>query len=124
MALVHYTFENEEHAIMPRPHGNSKSQSAYVRTLPSILQKLREVSQHVPPKQAVSEVSRSVGGLSCVSSVAQLPRNRQQSADCRRALFSSSKASGISQSSDPLFPVMIMCKESEGAKCDPQSQFV
>ena len=61
MALVHYTFENEEHAIMPRPHGNSKSQSAYVRTLPSILQKLREVSQHVPPKQAVSDVSRSVG---------------------------------------------------------------
>jgi len=61
MALVHYTFENEEHAIMPRPHGNSKSQSAYVRTLPSTLQKIRKVSQHVPPKQAVSEVSRSVG---------------------------------------------------------------
>ena len=124
LALVHYTFENEEHIIMPRPHGNSKSQSAYVRTLPSTLQKLREVSQHVPPKHAVSEVSRSVGGLSRVSSVAELPRNRQQSADCRRALFSSSKTSGISQSSDPLFPVMIMCKESEGAKCDPQSRFV
>ena len=124
LAMVHYTFENEEHAIMPCPHGNSKSQSAYVRTLPSTLQKLHEVSQHVPPKQAVSEVSRSVGGLSHVSSVAQLPRNRQQSADCRRALFSSSKTSDISQSSDPLFPVMIMCKESEGAKCDPQSRFV
>ena len=61
LALVHYTFENEEHIIMPRPHGNSKSPSAYVRTLPSTLQKLREVSQHVPPKHAVSEVSRSVG---------------------------------------------------------------
>ena len=65
-----------------------------------------------------------MGGLSCVSSVSQLPRNRQQSADCRRALFSCSKPSGISQSFDPLFPVMIMCKESEGAKCDPQSRFV
>ena len=64
------------------------------------------------------------GGLSRVSSVAQLPRNRQQSFDCRRALFSSSKTNGISQSSDLLFPVMIMCKESEGAKCDSQSQFV
>ena len=115
LALVHYTFENEEHIIMPRPHGNSKSQSAYVRTLPSTLQKLRDVSQHVAPKHAVSEVSRSVGGLSHVSSVSQLPRNRQQSADCR---------SGVSQSSDPLFPVMIMCKETEGAKCDPQSRFV
>ena len=79
LALVHYTFENEEHIIMPRPHGNSKSQSAYVRTLPSTL---RDVSQHVAPKHAVSEVSRSVGGLSHVSSVSQLPRNRQQSADC------------------------------------------
>ena len=84
LALVHYTFENEEHAIMPHPHGNSKSQSPYVRTLPSTLQKLHEVSQHVPPKQAVGKVSRSVGGLSRVSSVAQLPRNRQQSADRRR----------------------------------------
>lgn len=82
LALVHYTFENEQHIIIPRPYGNSKSQSAYVRILPSTLQKLREVSQHVPPKHAVSEVSRSVGGLSHVSSVSQLNRNRQQSADC------------------------------------------
>ena len=121
---MHYTFENEEHAIMPRPHGNSKTKSSYVRTLPSTLQKLREVSKYVPPKHAVSEVSRSVGGLSHVSSVSQLPRNRQQSADCRRALFSSTKPSGTQLSSDPLFPVMVMCKESEGAKCDPQSRFV
>ena len=55
LALVHYTFESEEHAIMPRPHGNSKSQSAYIRTLPSTLQKLREVKviMCLPNKQSV-----------------------------------------------------------------------
>ena len=28
LSLVHYTFDNEEHAILSHPHGNSKSQSA------------------------------------------------------------------------------------------------
>jgi len=61
MALLHYTFENEEHAIVSRPHGNSKSQLLMYNTAKHIAEP-REVSQHVPPKQAVSEVSRSVRG--------------------------------------------------------------
>ena len=87
--------------------------------MPSTICKLREASEHLPPKYAVADVTSSVGA----SSVSQLPRNRQQSADFRRALFTR-KATSSSGSIDPLFPVMIMCKESEGANSDPSSRFV
>lgn len=122
--MLHYSFEGEEHAVLPRPHGNAKSQSAYVRTMPSTICKLREASQHLPPKCAVGEVTRSVGGLTGASSVSKLPRNRQQSSDCRRALFTPRSTTATSSSADPLFPVMVMCKESEGANSDPSSRFV
>ena len=87
--------------------------------MPSTICKLREASEHLPPKYAVADVTSSVGG----SSVSQLPRNRQQSADFRKALFTR-KATSSSGSIDPLFPVMIMCKESEEANSDPSSRFV
>jgi len=54
--MVHYSFENEEHSVLPHPHGNSKSQSGYVGTMPSTRCKLCEVSHHLPPKHAVGEV--------------------------------------------------------------------
>ena len=63
-----------------------------------------------------------MGGVTGASSLAELPRNRQQSADCR--LFSSKKGLALPRTDDPLFPVMIMCKESEGVNSDPNSRFV
>ena len=123
LSMVHYSFDNEEHSVLPRPHGNSKSQSAYVRTMPSTMCKLRDASQYLPPKHAVGEVTRGVGGLAGASSVSELPRNRQQSADCRRALFAP-KCTRVSSNADPLFPVMLMCKESEGANSNPSTRFV
>lgn len=121
LALVHYTFDNEEHKILSRPHGNSKSHNPYIRTKPSTLHKLREVSQYLPPKHAVGEVSKSVGGVAGAYSIAELPRNRQQSSDCRRKLFLPSQSAPVA---DPLFPIMIMCKESEGVNSDPSLRFV
>ena len=91
--------------------------------MPSTMCKLRDVSHYLPPKHAVGEVTRGMGGLAGASSVSELPRNRQQSADCRRALFTP-KSTGSSSSADPLFPVMVMCKESEGANTDPSTRFV
>ena len=92
-----------------------KVASAYIRTMPSTLSKLCEVSQYNPPiKHAVGEVCGSVDGVTGVNSVAELPRNRQQCADCRRMLFPSKKHTWGSHTVDPLFPIMIMCKESEG----------
>ena len=116
LVLLHYCFNDEEHPVLTRPHGNAKSDTGFVRTMPSTL------SKNLKPKHVVSKLSQSVGGIIGASSTSQLPRNRQQSADCRRQLFSS-KVPG-SHSKDPLFPLMLMCKESEGSKTDSHTRFV
>ena len=92
LSMVHYSFENEEHRVLPCPHGISKTRSSYVQKMPSTICKLHEASEHLPPKYAVGKVTKSVGGLTGASSASKLPRNRQQSADCRRTLFTSRKA--------------------------------
>lgn len=90
--------------------------------MPSTLSKVRELSENLKPKHVISKLSQSVGGIIGASSTSQLPRNRQQSADCRRQLFSSKVPR--SHSKDPLFPLMLMCKESEGSKTDSHTRFV
>ena len=122
LALIHYCFDNEEHSILTRPHGNSKSDTGFVRTMPSTLSKVRELSENLRPKHVVSKLSQSFGGIVGAWSTSQLPRNRQQSADCRRQLFSTKSL--VSHSNDPLFPLMLMCKESEGSKTNSQTRFV
>ena len=44
LALLHYSFDNEEHTVMTRPHGNSKSNTGFVQTMPSTPSKVRELS--------------------------------------------------------------------------------
>lgn len=88
--------------------------------MPSTLSKVRELSENLRPKH-ISKLSQSVQGIIGASSTSQLPRNRQQSANRRCQLFSS-KVPG-SHSKD-LFPLMLMCKESEGSKTDSHNRFV
>ena len=116
-ALVQYTFDEEEHVITLGPHGNAKKRSTYLRTLPSTLQKLCKVSQNLTPKFAVCEVSSAAGGIMSATSAASLPRNRQQVSNMRRRTEISSDPYATKQK-DPLFSVMVMCKNSEGRKAD------
>ena len=80
--------------------------------MPSTLTKLKDAARNLTPKFAVSETAISSGGLTMATSAGALPRGRQQAADLRRrcdeGLLKSAK------SRDPLFSVMLMCKESEG----------
>ena len=116
-ALVQYTFDEEEHVITLGPHGNAKKRSTYLRTLPSTLQKLRKVSRNLTPKFAVCEVSSASGGILSASSAASLPRNRQQVSNMRRRAEMSSDPYTTKQK-DPVFSVMVMCKNSEGKNAD------
>ena len=50
------------------------------------------------------------------------PEVGTQSADCQRKLFTP-RASSV-RSNDPLFPLMLMCKESEGVKSSAETRFV
>ncbi len=123
---MQYTFDGDEHHVLPRPHGNAKSvgvTQGYVRTMPSTMTKLRETAQRLPPKLAVRKLCQDVGDVTGASSASQLPRSRQQAADCRRKLTYGANSSVAPKSVDPLFPLMIMCKESEGKK-EKQQHFV
>ena len=114
-ALVQYTFDEEEYAILLGPHGNSKKTSAYLRTMPSTLQKLHKVSRNLTPKFAACEVSSSAGDIITASHAGSLPRNRQQVSNMRRHTELSCDPS-TSKQKDPLFSVVMMCKNSEGCK--------
>ena len=119
LALVQYCFDGDEHVVIPRPHANSTRPESYVRTMPSTLKKLKSVAADLTPKFAIC--SSQIEDLQTASSAGALPRNRQQVADIRRRR-DDDKEQYFSKKKDPLFSVMLMCKESEGGK--PQDSFV
>lgn len=102
--IVQYFFMGEEHAVLTRPHGNSKKSYPYIRTMPSTLEKLTDIASELTPKPAVHVVSSQAGGIIGATSAGSLPRNTRQVKDVRRKMNTRSK--------DPLHSVMMMCKES------------
>ena len=114
LALVQYSFDDEEHLVIPRPHGNSKKGDSFVRTMPSTLHKLRKVAVNLTPKFAVCEMSNDVMSATNAGSVI---RNRQQVKDLRRRK-DEGELVPCGKKKDPLFSIMLMCKESQGTKND------
>ena len=94
------------------PHGNSKSGGAYIRTIPSVMTKLKEAATRKTPKRALQFVVDEQSGVVGATSAGALPRSRQQVKDMRRSL---------KQDGDPLFSLMFMCKAEKGKGKD---QFV
>ena len=109
LALVQYAFDDMEHSVVPRPHGNSKTDS-YIHTMPSTLHKLKKVAVNLTPKFAVCVVSCDVV---TAPSAGSLVRNRQVK-DFRRRK-DEGQLIPVGKAKDPLFSVMLMCKESHGA---------
>ena len=80
------------------------------------MNKLRKVAVNLTPKFAVCEMSNDIKSA---CSAGEIVRNRQQVKDSRRR---KDEDEGIptGRKKDPLFSVMLMCKESQGTKnCDP-----
>ena len=120
LALVQYTFDVEEHPVIPRPHANSSRSESYVRTMPSTLKKLKSVATNLTPKFALRDSLTT--DIMSAGSAGALPRNRQQVADLRRRREEKEDRHTLSKKKDPLYAVMLMCKESEGGKA--QDSFV
>lgn len=101
-AFVQYNFDNEEHPISVRPHGNSKKKEKFLRTMPSTIKTLKKAACDLTPKFAICQVSSAVGGITAVSSAGTNPRNRLQVSNFRRC---SNDASGPScvKKKDTLF---------------------
>ena len=95
---------------MVAPHGNSHSGQSYVRTMPSVMHKLKQEAKKNTPKcvlQFVScEAGGILGGILEATSAGALPRNRQQVKDAKRK--------DTNKDFDPLYSIMRMCNEGEG----------
>ena len=110
-ALVQYTYDDEEHPVTIRPHGNPKRRENFIRTTPITLRKLKNVAQDLTPKFTICEATSSCGGLSTASSIA-LKSSASVKINIRRQCDETFESPF--RKKDPLFVVMSMCKESEG----------
>ena len=96
----------KEHSVKIAPHGNSKKSESYTRTMPSVMSKLKSASSTNTAKRTLSLVTEDI---TTASSAAAVPRGRQQVNDMRKKLTTKSEV-------DPLFTLMMMCKEGEASK--------
>ena len=85
LALVQYVFKEVEHEVIAAPHGSSKHDDKYMRTMPSVMAKLKKVAGKSTPKNAVETISKKAGGVLSAPSARAHPRGRQQVKDIRRA---------------------------------------
>ena len=71
LVLVAYKFVGvPEHTVLVRPHGNSKEDKPFYRTMKSIVQQVASYLTTHTPKSAISEVFNKKGGLLKASSAA------------------------------------------------------
>lgn len=66
------------------PHGNAKRKDPYMRTMPSVVHKLKGAVTEKKPKQALAILANESGGTVGAPSAGALPRGRQQVRDLRR----------------------------------------
>lgn len=119
-AFVQYSFDNLEHPIEVKPHGNSKGKMPFSRSKPSTLSLLKTISETKPPTQALAEVENIRGGVMNAQSGCDLPRNRKQvynlvSAKKRHEQKIPSLPSSVPRT-DVLAQVMHMCKDTSGSQ--------
>ena len=84
LALVQYHFSEGVHQLKTAPHGNARSHQPYIRTMPSVMCKLKEQAKKQTPKRVLQFVSSEAGGILEASSSGALPRCRQQIKDAKR----------------------------------------
>ena len=108
--LIQYLFDGEEHAVTPQTHGNCRQTQAtgYVRTKPSVLERIKDISENCWPKGTVHQVSEENGGYLQATSASDLPRNRDQAKNCR-----SRNPKPSSKSLDSLSILLQECKRQQ-----------
>lgn len=110
--MVQYLFDGTEHEITPAPHGNTRQAqpSAYIRTKPSVFQRVQEVCKTNGPKETFHVVSEEKDGYLQAYAASDLPRNRGQAKNYR------SKTPGLKKSfksSDSLAILLQECKRQQ-----------
>jgi len=73
LALLQYTFTGKEHKIKVALHGNSERSENYARTIPSVLEKLKNASSTSTAKHALVKVEITTGSVTTALSAAGIP---------------------------------------------------
>ena len=77
--LLQYYFEGgKEVPVVVAPHGHSKSSRPFFRTQKSTLDRIRDTSQELKPREVVSKLFEEAGGSVGCTSASEEPRNRKQ----------------------------------------------
>lgn len=98
--------------MTPAPHGNARKKQApgYIRTKPSVLQRVQEVAETSGPKDTFHQVSEEYGGYLGANSASDIPRNREKGKNCRaRSLQSGHKSRNV----DSLAILLQECKRQQ-----------
>ena len=98
-----------------QPHGNSKQQKPYYPTIPSTLAAIANDSGG--PKEIISKVSASVGGVLAANDPCSLPRNEQQVTDLKRHRKHPQSGHGVVSNTDELGNVMHIAYIEDGESC-------
>ena len=98
-------------------HGNSKSTEPYFPTLPSTSLDIKRKCGSCGPKEVVSSIDSSVGGIVHASYPGELPRNEQQISNFKRHIPASreQRVSGQFESNE-LYSIMLKAHLEDGKK--------
>lgn len=77
--FVQYMFLQGEQTVTVMPHGNSKDNKPYKRTMKSTLGQIKaDVEKCVDPRKVIHNIINNKGGIEKIQSGGELPRNRKQ----------------------------------------------
>ncbi len=106
---MQYAFDNNEHAIELelKPRGKSKGKAArYRRTKKGTLCEIKKGVNSKAPRHVIHEIENSVGGVINAQAGCDLPRNRQQAYNAKKAI-----SKDVPAGKDTLAEMMRICKE-------------
>ena len=109
LCLVQYRFDGEPHEVHPRPHGNSKVERSYARSMKSLQGKLKQTGGKATPKEALMTTLEQSGGLLEARSAGCIPKSRSQ---VRYHQSQNKPMSQVGSRSDALYSVMLQCKST------------
>jgi len=110
LCLVQYRFDGEPHEVHPRPHGNSKVERPYARSMKSLQGKLKQTGGKATPKEALMTTLEQSGGLLEARSAGCIPKSRSQ---VRYHQSQNKPMSQVGSRSDALYSVMLQCKSTD-----------
>lgn len=107
--LLQYVFSGKPHAVVAKPHGNSKTENKFYCSKPGVLESIRDkVKTKLAPAVIYDEVFEEAGGLVNVPSLSSVPRDRKQ---VENAKYKGKEVC----SQDKLYDLILKSQEEEAA---------